>query len=57
MAMWMSPEYWGCPKCGSSEAWILCDGGIMCSDSDCYATFASVEEWIAGRGSRADDSA
>jgi benzoyl-CoA reductase/2-hydroxyglutaryl-CoA dehydratase subunit BcrC/BadD/HgdB len=48
--MWASPPYWGCPKCGGSEAWILTDGaGIMCSDSDCYAIFASVDEWVAGR--------
>jgi len=54
MAMWMSPEYWGCPRCGNGEAWILCDGRIMCADDECYATFASVEEWVAGRGADQD---
>lgn len=46
----MSPEYWSCPACGNGEAWLLCDGRIMCADwPDCGAVFAGVDEWRAGR--------
>jgi hypothetical protein len=52
--MRMSPEYWGCPECGNGEAWILCNGGLMCADDDCGARFASIGEWIAGRDAAGD---
>jgi hypothetical protein len=47
--VWMSPAYWACPACGRGAAWVLVDGGLMCDDDDCYARFASLDEWIGGR--------
>jgi hypothetical protein len=46
---WVSPEYWSCPACDNGEAWILCDGRIMCPD--CHAIFDGTAEWVAGRDS------
>jgi hypothetical protein len=47
-----SPAYWGCPRCGHGDALILVDGGFMCADwPDCGASFATLDDWIAGRKS------
>jgi hypothetical protein len=56
--IWMSPQYWSCPACGNSTAWILCDGALMCEE--CNAYFASRDDWVAGRSQerkRDDDKA